>query len=202
VQRQSLKVIQAGTGTVIVGASPIFGTGSDAHLTFSFSDPRGYADISSANIDISTLAEPSLASCSMFFNRGSSTVSLLNDAGTQYSNPLNLTVAGGSVANSQCTLSSTGSSISGAGNSLQLGLQLSFAPAFVGSHNVVVSVTDTTGTSNSLQVATWMVPLSNSGSASILLAPSSLDFGNRALGDPSLPSPITLTNGGSGPLII
>ena len=202
VQRQSLKVIQAGTGTVILGATPTFGTGTDANLTFSFSDVRGNADIGSANIDISSLSEPGLAACSMFFNRASNTVLLLNDTGTQYLNPLNLTIPGGSVSNSQCTLSSTGSSISGAGNTLQLGLQLSFAPIFVGSHNVVVNVSDSAGTSNSLQVATWMVPLNSSGTASILLAPSSLDFGNRALGDPSLPSPIALTNGGAGPLDI
>ena len=202
VQRQSLQVIQAGTGTVILGAFPSFGTGPNAHLTFSFSDPHGYANISSANINIAALAKPSLEACSMFFEQTSHTVSLLNDAGTQYLSPLNLSNPGSIVSNSQCTVSANGSSISGTGNTLQLGLQLTFDPSFVGSHNVVVSASDLTSASNPLQVATWVVPLNNSGSPSILLTPAKVDFGNRAIGDQSLPSPVTLTNAGTGLLAI
>ena len=203
VQRQSLQVIQAGTGAVVLGASPSFGTGKSATMTFSFSDPHGFAGISSANINVSSLANPSLDACSMFVDRASGTLLLLNDLGTQYLSPLNLTAPGTSASNSQCTVSAGGSSISGSGNKLQITLQLTFASSFVGSHNVVATVSDSTlGPSNPLQVATWVVPLNNSGIPSVLLNPASVDFGNRPIGNQSLPSLVTLSNSGTGLLHI
>lgn len=203
VERQSLQVIEAGTGAVILGAVPWFGTGKSANMTFSLSDPRGFAGISSANIDISSLANPSLEACSMFVDRASATVSLLNDSGTQYLNPLNLAASGSSASNRQCTVFASGSSISGSGNKLQIKLQLNFDSSFVGSHNVVATVSDSLlGPSNPLQVATWVVPLNNSGIPSVLLNPASVDFGNRPIGNQSLPSLVTLSNSGTGLLHI
>ncbi|HEX4485117.1 MAG TPA: choice-of-anchor D domain-containing protein, partial [Terriglobales bacterium] len=203
IERQSIKVTQAGTGPLVVGATPALGTGLDAHMTFTFRNPRGQANISSATINISDLANPSVDACSLFIDHASSTISLLNDSGTQYLTPLNFADEGNSVANSQCEVAATGSSITGSGNVLQIALQITFDADFVGAHNVVATVADTTtGVSNPIQVATWMVPVIGSGPVMALLDPSALDFGNRPVGSPSLPSPVTLTNSGAGILQI
>jgi M6 family metalloprotease-like protein len=203
IERQSVKVTQAGTGPMVLGASPPLGTGLDAHIGFTFRNPRGQANISSVTVDISNLANPSVEACSLFIDHASGTISLLNDSGTQYLTPLNFADKGNSVANSQCEVAATGSSITGSGNALQITLQLTFDADFAGAHNVVATVADiTTGVSNPIQVATWMVPVSNSGSGMVLLDPTNIDFGNRPVGSPSLSSPVTLTNSGVGVLRI
>jgi M6 family metalloprotease-like protein len=194
VQRQSLPIIEAGTGSLILGASPAFGTGRNAHITFSFSDPHGFADISSASL--------AMPGCSMLVLPGSTSLLLLNDAGTQYIPAFNLSASGTSVSNSQCTISSNGSGIVTSGNRLQVTLQMTFATSFVGSHGITAGLADGQGNYTPLPVATWMVPLTGSGAPAVSLSPTNLAFGNRAVGDPSLPLTVAVTNSGTALLNI
>ncbi len=194
VQRQSVSVVQAGTGSLVLDVAPAFGTGSSARLTFSFSDPHGFADISSVSVGTT--------GCAMFVFPGNSTVLLLNDAGTAYSS-LTLTAAGTAVSNSQCTVSANGSAISHSVNNLQVTLQLTFKAAFVGAHTFTAALADGQSSNYSpLAVGTWMVPLSSGGTPSVLLSPASVQFGNRPLSSQSLPSVVTVTNGGTALLHI
>ena len=53
VQRQSVPIVQTGTGASVLSATPASGHGNSGRFRFEFSDERGYTDISSVHIHFS-----------------------------------------------------------------------------------------------------------------------------------------------------
>src|SRR6185295_14240456 len=76
----------------------------------------------------------------------------------------------GNVSNSQCTLSSGGSSVSSSGNTLTVNIVLTFQPAFAGAKNIYLFALDTAGlkTAGWQNVGTW-----NTGGNGYYVTPSS-----------------------------
>jgi hypothetical protein len=136
--------------------APASGAGSTQVFTFQYSDPAGYAAISSSQILInSTLAAAN--GCYLLYYRPNNAIYLTNDPGTAWQTPVNLGTAG-TLQNSQCSVNTAASSVSGAGNTLTLTLSLTFKPAFSGARNVYMEVYDGAGDSGWQQRGAWTVP--------------------------------------------
>ena len=145
-------------GTPVVPAvslSPTSGTGTTAVLTFTMTDTNGALDIANIVGIINTGLDGSNA-CYFFYTNGG-TIQLLADNGQTW---LGISPGGsGSIQNSRCTISGTGSSVSISGNSLVLNLGLTFTKAnFGGLKNVYVNVSNNESMSTGwLQKGTWTV---------------------------------------------
>ena len=90
----------------------------------------------------------------------SGSVYLVDDAGDAGGPYQGLVLpGGGTVSNSQCTISGAGSSVSGSGNNLTLTLVTTFSAAFAGNKVVYTSAQDKSGTNSGWQaLGTWNDP--------------------------------------------
>ena len=123
---------------VNVSVTPSSGSGSNQTFSFVYSDPYGYADISSVNILINTQTAPASA-CYVQYTRATNTLALVQDSGSGYVGAA-AAGAGGTLTNAQCTLDAGASSVSVSGNNLTVNLALIFKPAFSGAKNVYMGV--------------------------------------------------------------
>ncbi len=137
----------------VTSVSPSSGSGAQQNFTLVLSDANGHTDISSAVVIINNVLSGGNA-CYISFNRSTSTYYLRRDSDLTWQ-PL-LAGSTGSVTNDNCTLSGTGATISGSGNTLTLILPLSFKPAFSGARNFYAMVNDAGGLSSGWVTAgTW-----------------------------------------------
>lgn len=140
-----------------VSVTPASGTGASQTFSFLYSDPKGYSAISSASIIVNSSLYV-VNACYLYYVPSSNVVYLANDAGTAWLGPVTLGQAG-TVQNSQCTVSGTGSSATGTSSNLTINLSLTFQPAFSGSKNLYLEAND--GTDSGWQArGTWTVPVS------------------------------------------
>jgi hypothetical protein len=144
--------------------SPGAGSGAGKIFAITFQDINGYADLKILDILFSTFLDGQNA-CYLAFLPYSSTsggVFLVDDggdAGGPFAGALLVNGSGsGSIGNSQCTISASGSSVVASGNILTLNLQMTFAPGWAG--NKVFYLAARTATANSGWQAwgTWEVP--------------------------------------------
>lgn len=142
----------------VTSMAPVSGAGSSQTFTFSFSDPNGYADISSANIILNTAVDGSRA-CFLYYDRTSNTLLLAGDSGAGFVGGI-IPGAPQSVQNSQCQLSGSGSSVVNSGESITLSIAFTFKPAFAGTKKWFVYAADKEGlTTPGYQVlGGWTVP--------------------------------------------
>jgi hypothetical protein len=139
-----------------VSVTAASGTGPSQTFTYVFSDPNGFADISSAQIVVNNALNPANG-CFLFFARAANAIWLTNDAGTQYVGSKTLGVAG-TLQNSQCVVDAGASSASGTGNTLTVRVALSFKPTFAGAKTNFMFVADNAGQSSGWQAkGTWTV---------------------------------------------
>ncbi len=136
--------------------TPNSGSGSTATFVFQYSDPAGYAAITSSQILISDVLSVA-GGCYLFYYHPNNAIYLTNDAGTAWQIPVSLG-QGGTLQNSQCIVNTVASSASGTGNALTLTLSLTFKPAFAGIRNIYAEVYDGAGDSGWQQRGTWTVP--------------------------------------------
>lgn len=159
----------------VLSVSPVYGNGGSVQFTFLFSDANGYSDMSWGNVTF--VGSPA---CRIQVSLTGRYLWLTSDSSSQLG-PLYLSTPGGSLTNSECSVASSGSSISGSGNQLQLKLQMSFFPAFAGAHRVTANVSNGTGTSSTVALGTWVVPTVQQPAvtiqANVVGAPFSLDGG-------------------------
>ena len=140
------------------GVSPARGSGASQTFTFTFTDTKGYQDLGVLDILINNFLDGRQA-CYLAYSRPAGVLYLVNDAGTALSSglPLNGT---GAVSNSQCSVSSVGSSAAGSGNTMTLVLNLSFTGAFEGNRVIYMAARDATDANNSdwQSLGSWTVP--------------------------------------------
>lgn len=149
--------VPGGTGgTAPGGVTPAYGTGTSQSMTFTFSDPRGTADLDVVNVLINNFLDGRNA-CYLAYSRPGGTLYLVaDDGGTLLGLALN---GSGSVSNSQCTVNASGSSVSPAGTILTLTLNLSFTSGFAGNKIVYMAARDLQGGNSGWQaLGTWCVP--------------------------------------------
>lgn len=123
-----------------VSVTPGSGSGSTQTFSFLFTDPRGYAAINTASLIIGTSLSGA-NSCYMYYARAANTIYLANDAGTAWGSSAVLG-SSSTIQNAQCSLSASGSSVSGSGNDLTLNLAITFKSAYAGAKTIYMEVHD------------------------------------------------------------
>ncbi len=128
----------------ITSLMPFAGSGAGTALSVVFSDPKGWDNISDAQVLINSNLFPE-GGCYISYRPATGTFQLLNDSGTAWSGTV--------LSNSQCSLS--GASASGTGNNLTLTLPVTFQAGFgsgIGKKNIFLQVTNAQGL-----VAPWLL---------------------------------------------
>ena len=123
-----------------VSVTPASGGGASQSFTFVFSDPRGYAAISSVSVIFAGSLSATNA-CYLFYARAANNVYLANDAATAWLSPVTPGQSG-TVQNGQCSVNASASAVVGSGNILTLTLSLTFQQGFNGGKNVYMQITD------------------------------------------------------------
>jgi hypothetical protein len=143
-----------------VSASPNAGTGATQTFALQYGDTAGATDLSTAWTCINaTLATTSANSCLIQYSRATSTLFLMNDAGTAFL-PGAAVGSAGTLQNSQCAIVLGGSTtVVPSGTSLTLNLAMIFASGFGGAKNHYMYAANGAGVSSGWQArGTWTVP--------------------------------------------
>jgi hypothetical protein len=144
------------------GVGPGAGSGWAQTFTFTFEDSNGYADFSVVDVLINSALD-GIGACYVAFAPSSATSGYLylvddaGDGGYVGGSPLSLP-SSGTLQNSQCTISGTGSSVSASGNTLTLTLAITFASDFTGNRIFYTAARSNTQNSGWQPMATWNVP--------------------------------------------
>ena len=135
----------------VVSTLPTSGTGSFQNFAVTVADASGPSNIATVYFVVNaTLSVTN--SCVASYSHVANALFLLNDAGDSYQGPI-IPGTSGSLANSQCTLSAAGASISTSGTTLTVNIPLTFTAfhgakstfGLVGDNSSVYSPWTTTG---------------------------------------------------------
>jgi hypothetical protein len=140
----------AAGGPQTVSVDPAYSTtaGFTYNFTFTFSHPNGWQSISVADVLVNGALDGTHACYIAVLPSGpsSGTVLLVDDAGHAGGPFQTLALPGiGTAQNSQCSLSGTGGSIWGTGNTLRVTLPITFKSAFAGNKVIYLSAGDGSG---------------------------------------------------------
>ncbi|MEZ5351932.1 MAG: hypothetical protein R2762_04795 [Bryobacteraceae bacterium] len=171
---QDITVNQVTSNTpIVLEPSPAFGSGASRVFTFSFEDPNGAADLDVLNVIVNNAIDGRVSCYLAYVPSGptTGTVFLVNDAGDA-GGPFAGSLAipsSGTIGNSQCNISGSGSSASMSGNRLTLLLNMSFAAGF-GGNKVVYQAARDKAANNSGWVAkgVWNIPGAPATSPSVV----------------------------------
>jgi hypothetical protein len=156
VQRQSTRIVAGGTPMTILSGSPNFGAGASGQ--FEFLVEHGDDPANTLEVLVRFSGSPD---CELYIypNGGNGSVVGLNpDPGSiQEPTAIDLSTPGAVVGNSRCSVSSSGSSITGNGNRMWIRLQMNFFAAFAGAHRISASLQDNVTSSGWLPYGTWIV---------------------------------------------
>jgi len=129
---------EANQPPVVVSVSPSAATGLLNTFTLTYSDPNGATDLKVVGVVLHTTV--SLAkSCVVEYNPASNLLYLYNDAG---SGTTSTTLGSGTLSNSQCIISGSGSSVTRSGDSLTLNLAVTAGSTYTGQQYVFLYAED------------------------------------------------------------
>jgi len=148
--------IPGGPVVTAVSVTPSSGSGSSGAFTFQYGDTAGATDISSTFAWFATTT--TAGSCLVRYDKAANTVSLLNDAATQWTTGT-LGVAG-TIQNSQCSVTlGSSTTVTPVGNVLSWRLAMTFKTAFRGAKSVYMYADNGRGSTSGLQLrGAWTVP--------------------------------------------
>jgi hypothetical protein len=152
---------------VTLAVTPSSGTGTSQRFTFQATDSLAATDLTTVGVLFNSTASTT-SGCAVIYNRVLNTLALLTDGGAQPAN--SITPGSGTQQNSQCVLSGSGSSVTAAGNTLTLNLQIAFLPALTGTKNIYIDAANPYETVNWQVEGTWVVA---SSSLALSVTPSS-----------------------------
>jgi len=148
------QVPAAASGTIAVsGMSPqrsAIPAGTAQAFTLSLTDSQGANDIGIVNLLVNNFID-GRQGCYLAYVASSNTLLLVDDAGDAggpFAGSMTLNGSAGSIHNSQCTVSATGSSAAAAGNILTLTLNIAFQSGFGGDHILYAAGRDGSGANN------------------------------------------------------
>jgi hypothetical protein len=148
----------APTTTAVVGMNPAHGSGLiPTTFTFNFSDTLGFQDLGVENILVNNAPDGRHA-CYLAFARTINVLYLVNDTGDALLPGQSLST-GGTLGNSQCTVSWGTAAVVAADNNLTLSLDIAFSPAFGGNRVFYLAVRDQHEGNNTgwQSMGTWTV---------------------------------------------
>ncbi|MBI5281418.1 MAG: SBBP repeat-containing protein [Candidatus Solibacter usitatus] len=134
--------VSAGAGQPLgpVSVAPSAGSGAAQIFTFAFADPKGAADLAWVRILINA-QQSAVAGCYLAVDRAAGLIYLAGDAGSTWSAPARIGTAD-TAQNSQCTVRGATSSLTLAGTTATLVVDLTFAAAFSGQKSIWANATD------------------------------------------------------------
>jgi hypothetical protein len=139
-----------------MSVSPSSGSGRTNTFTFTVSDANGYQDLSNIAVVINNTISAA-SGCYFQFHPNSNNLYLANNSGSSWFGPISLG-SSGSVSNSQCTISSAGSSVSLSGSSATFSVNITFSQSFAGSRGIYVLGFDRGGLDTGWRtLGTWTV---------------------------------------------
>ncbi|MCX6625696.1 MAG: hypothetical protein NTY38_32465 [Acidobacteria bacterium] len=145
-----------------IGVSPAAGSGTSQTFVLTYSDPLGGQNLAAADVLINNVPEGQNACFVTFVPSGTASGSLFlaDDTGAMGGPDSAMRLPGsGSASNTQCSVSSSGSSASWAGNTLTLTLAITFSANYSGNKLVFLAAHDKSSSSTGWQaLGTWQVP--------------------------------------------
>src|SRR5258708_39215090 len=139
-----------------VSVTPSSGSGSSQTFSFVFSDPNGFADLSTVYMGFNS-SFSFVHGCYSYYDQNANALFLLSDNGAAWYGP----ATPGSAVTLQsynCSLNAAGSSVSGSVNSLTVNVALTFYAPFFGAKNTYMCALDKGGLSSDWQQrGTWFV---------------------------------------------
>jgi len=168
------------------GAAP----GLSQLFSFTFSDSVGYQNLAVTDVLINNVLDGRKACYLAIVPSGASsaTVYLVDDAGDA-GGPFagGMTVPGnGSISNSQCSVSASGSSVITGGNLLTVQLAITFSSGFAGNKVVYAAAREAVNNSGWQALSTWQVMVTSSTGLSVI---TSYPWRSTSLG----PTPYTFS---------
>ena len=151
------------SGPAATAVSPGTGDGASQTFTFTFSDPSGYQNLGVLDVLINNYLDGIQACYIALVPSGANAGAVYlvddgGDAGGPFAGYMALPGTG-SVSNSQCTVSGTGSSVVGSGTTITLTLNIGFSASFTGNRIFYTAARETgTGNSGWQPLSTWTVP--------------------------------------------
>jgi hypothetical protein len=156
--------------------NPAVFSGASQPIAFTFTDPRGFQDLSVVDILINNFLDGRHA-CYLAYSVPSNTLYLVDDAGDA-GGPFagGMVLSGpGSIHNSQCTVTAGSTPVSAGGNVLTLSLNIALGAG--GNQIIYMAARDAAGNNSGWQaLGTWGVPFTPAGNISV----SGLAPGNTA----------------------
>jgi hypothetical protein len=139
------------------GATPVSGAGSTQMFSLQYSSSLGATNVSTAWVWFSaTLAASSSNSCMLYYNRGTSTLYLLNDGQTWMPGALG---SGTVLQNSQCAVDLGASAAALSGTSLTVHLAMTFKAAYAGAKHIYMYAQNAAAENSGWQDrGDWTVP--------------------------------------------
>ena len=144
-------------------ANPANGSGTSGSFAFTAASP---SPLTGAQVAFTGSSN----ACNILFQAPSS-LYLMNDAGTSWGSAIQM--GSGSLTNTYCTVSGSGSSIqnTGANTSRVLTLNLSFKNAFVGDKTMMFAASSLGGSSSWVVMGNWRVPATGAAPIPIAVTP-------------------------------
>ena len=134
--------------------TPNAGSGTSQNVTAKYSSANGYGYLATGYLLINGSVSGN-GGCYAYYTSSSNGIFLVNDAGNAATGPLTPGSAA-ALSNSQCTISGTGSSATGTGNTLSLTLAISLKSSFAGVQKLYGYAADNGGqVSGWQQLGTW-----------------------------------------------
>jgi len=152
-----------------VSVTPSAATGLSNTFALKYSDVYGASNLKAAE----ALFGPTVSasnSCTVLYAPATNLLYLLNDAGTGSSN---ITPGSGTLSNSQCGISGSGTSVMTSGNNLTLNLAVTASSIYTGKHAIFMQAEDTSSAKTGwVGKGTW-TPAANQPPTVVSVTPSS-----------------------------
>ena len=128
----------------VVSATPNPASGLSNTFALSYSDPNGNTDLSFVGVIVDWVLSAS-NSCYVYYYPAINLLYLANNAGTGAVG--SLTPGSGTLSNSQCSISGSGTSVVRSGNNLTLNLDVTASSIYTGKHSLYLAAIDSSSVS-------------------------------------------------------
>jgi trimeric autotransporter adhesin len=138
-----------------VSVTPSTGSGTSRSFQFLYADTAGVSDLATTWVWVAPSFGSAANTCMFYYDKSSSQVRLLNDAGTAWSG-----AALGSATtlqNNQCSLAVGTTTVGLAGNNLTFTVPVTFKAGFTGTQQVWMYAAGSTANSGWQQLGSWTV---------------------------------------------
>jgi len=125
----------------LVSATPNPASGPSNTFTLTYSDPNGFSDLNYVGV-IFNSAVTAANSCAVLYSPATNFLYLLNDAGAISSKT---TPGNDTLSNSQCTIVGINTSVTLAGSTLTLNLEVTASSTYTGTQNIFLFAVDNSG---------------------------------------------------------